>query len=464
MSVDKEFIQELREDFLVDSIEIRLAIRDAITQYMKFPKDSCEQILRALHNLKGQAHAVALNNTANLFHDAEKIFIKISEIKDAKDQYSDIHKLFLSIFMEIEARFDKIKPDMDEDPPYIPQLKFKTYLSRILDLSVLYDALSKDNDPTHETDSNSGSLSNPKLEISDDDSDDLGDLESESNPLMSDHKDSQTCASFDSDEITGPQETEALQIVSHPASNNTPSNKNLPDEKLANKDHDDPEFINFSAKTEIKKQDSSTASQAKFGFFDDETTANSKEKDLATVKHVTNSQKLPSEGLEKERQENKAKKSKPVKNKTIQKPNNHGDEEQYLFFEKNQQNYLLKTDYIDQLVEFDPQKENYLPEKSEYFSSIVNHKGTLIPILNFKSKSESDLNKILIICEIDEGFFAIKIAQANHVIKLKEENIQKFEQLSSDLNSRVVSGIVKQNELSYLILDPKLVTHLNKQS
>ena len=75
MSVDKEFIQELRKDFLADSLEIRLAIRDAITQYMKSPKESCQEILRALHNLKGQAHAVALNNTANLFHDAEKIFI-----------------------------------------------------------------------------------------------------------------------------------------------------------------------------------------------------------------------------------------------------------------------------------------------------------------------------------------------------------------------------------------------------
>ncbi|NCC98010.1 MAG: hypothetical protein EOM02_14380, partial [Synergistales bacterium] len=79
---DLEFIQELRQDFLLEAEEHLHTITSGLLELENSPTPSdkvVESVYRAAHSLKGAAHAVEMPKVASLCQSMEGVFSRLKD-------------------------------------------------------------------------------------------------------------------------------------------------------------------------------------------------------------------------------------------------------------------------------------------------------------------------------------------------------------------------------------------------
>lgn len=108
MSGDEDFLNEIRQDFIAEALEMVEKAESCFIQFERDPDDlaNIEEILRLFHSLKGSSFAVSYENLAKFSHRSEDFIIDVknkkipitSEVADALLLCSDlIQKGLLSL-------------------------------------------------------------------------------------------------------------------------------------------------------------------------------------------------------------------------------------------------------------------------------------------------------------------------------------------------------------------------------
>ena len=103
-----------------------------------------------------------------------------------------------------------------------------------------------------------------------------------------------------------------------------------------------------------------------------------------------------------------------------------------------------------------------VPDAPEYIEGVINYRGEIIPIVDFRKKlmfPDNEKNNQIVIFDISEQdkniLFGAKVDKVNQVFETDE--IQNRPEFGSRYNPEYIEGMIKQNDDFIMILDIKKI-------
>ncbi|MBI9097853.1 MAG: chemotaxis protein CheW [Spirochaetaceae bacterium] len=135
---------------------------------------------------------------------------------------------------------------------------------------------------------------------------------------------------------------------------------------------------------------------------------------------------------------------------------------QFLTFTLANDSFAIPIEHVLEVLEVD--KITRVPRSKDYLLGVINVRGSIRPIIDLRTKlhlpplkdSEQDsINIIVLELEIDNEISVLGIVtdMVDKVVTLNNDNIDPTPKLGSKLNSRLISGIGKLNDLFLILLD-----------
>ena len=118
---------------------------------------------------------------------------------------------------------------------------------------------------------------------------------------------------------------------------------------------------------------------------------------------------------------------------------------------------IMEVNEIVKLTEITP-----IPNAPDFVDGIITLRGDIIPIvdlnkrLNFAPREyseEDELFRAIVIIRVQDMTIGILIDQVNRVIPIDRNQIQPPPQMVSGVGAEFISGVVKQNDNLFVILD-----------
>jgi len=102
-----------------------------------------------------------------------------------------------------------------------------------------------------------------------------------------------------------------------------------------------------------------------------------------------------------------------------------------------------------------------VPDAPEYIKGMINFRGNIIPIINFRQKfqfpeNETDKNKVIvleIIIDDNSVKFGAIVDKVNDVFEVEQENMKEKPEFGSKYNPEYMTGMINKNEEFFMILN-----------
>ena len=99
-----------------------------------------------------------------------------------------------------------------------------------------------------------------------------------------------------------------------------------------------------------------------------------------------------------------------------------------------------------------------VPKAKSYFIGVINLRGSVIPIVDFKkiinvSPTQSENSNRIIILKINKIMFGIVVDSVSEVVDMDKEDIEDAGKIDLDLEKKYISGIGKYNNRLLIILN-----------
>ena len=135
---------------------------------------------------------------------------------------------------------------------------------------------------------------------------------------------------------------------------------------------------------------------------------------------------------------------------------------QFLTFTLANDSFAIPIEHVLEVLEVD--KITRVPRSKDYLLGVINVRGSIRPIIDLRTKlhlpplkdSQKDsINIIVLELDIDNEISVLGIVtdMVDKVVTLNNDNIDPTPRLGSKLNSRLINGIGKMNDLFLILLD-----------
>ncbi|MBQ3923113.1 MAG: purine-binding chemotaxis protein CheW [Spirochaetales bacterium] len=118
---------------------------------------------------------------------------------------------------------------------------------------------------------------------------------------------------------------------------------------------------------------------------------------------------------------------------------------------------IMEVNEIVKLTEITP-----IPNAPDFVDGIITLRGQIIPIVDLNKRfnfaprtytEEDELFRAIVIIRVQDMTIGILIDQVNRVIPIDRNQIQPPPQMVSGVGAEFISGVVKQNDNLFVILD-----------
>ena len=118
---------------------------------------------------------------------------------------------------------------------------------------------------------------------------------------------------------------------------------------------------------------------------------------------------------------------------------------------------IMEVNEIVKLTEITP-----IPNAPDFVDGIITLRGQIIPIVDLNKRfnfvprtytEEDELFRAIVIIRVHDMTIGILIDQVNRVIPIDRNQIQPPPQMVSGVGAEFISGVVKQNDNLFVILD-----------
>ncbi|MBR3731447.1 MAG: purine-binding chemotaxis protein CheW [Spirochaetales bacterium] len=118
---------------------------------------------------------------------------------------------------------------------------------------------------------------------------------------------------------------------------------------------------------------------------------------------------------------------------------------------------IMEVNEIVKLTEITP-----IPNAPDFVDGIITLRGQIIPIVDLNKRfsfaprvytEEDELFRAIVIIRVQDMTIGILIDQVNRVIPVNRDQIQPPPQMISGIGAEFISGVVKQNDNLFVILD-----------
>ena len=118
---------------------------------------------------------------------------------------------------------------------------------------------------------------------------------------------------------------------------------------------------------------------------------------------------------------------------------------------------IMEVNEIVKLTEITP-----IPNAPDFVDGIITLRGQIIPIVDLNKRfnfaprtytEEDELFRAIVIIRVQDMTIGILIDQVNRVIPVNRDQIQPPPQMISGIGAEFISGVIKQNDNLFVILD-----------
>ncbi len=131
----------------------------------------------------------------------------------------------------------------------------------------------------------------------------------------------------------------------------------------------------------------------------------------------------------------------------------------YLTFKLHNELFAVNVNKVlEVLQEF---KIVEVPDAPEYIKGMINFRGDIIPIINFRKKfqfpdNESKQNKVIVLeITIDENIvkFGAIVDKVNDVFEINEQDVKEKPEFGSKYNPEYMAGMINKNDNYFMVLN-----------
>ncbi len=142
---------------------------------------------------------------------------------------------------------------------------------------------------------------------------------------------------------------------------------------------------------------------------------------------------------------------------------------QFLTFCLGDEQYALNVRNVQSVLEVTPTTK--LPQTPEYMRGVINLRGSVIPVIDFRLKfglptAEKTVNTRIIVMELEYESSTVTVGaiadSVQEVINLDPENIDPAPKIGTNINTDFISGIGKINEDFLILLDLQKIFQENE--
>ncbi len=129
---------------------------------------------------------------------------------------------------------------------------------------------------------------------------------------------------------------------------------------------------------------------------------------------------------------------------------------QILVFKINNELYGMDILKVQEILSFMPPTP--IPNSPEYFKGIINLRGTIILVIDLRSRFHFDKpmdpeNCVIVVVAIGNKKYGLVVDSVSDVLTINNENIQSEIDIHSGIDSRYINGLVKSNEQMIILVD-----------
>lgn len=129
---------------------------------------------------------------------------------------------------------------------------------------------------------------------------------------------------------------------------------------------------------------------------------------------------------------------------------------QFLIFSVGEEKFGIDIRYVKEIISIQP--ISTLPEVPCYIKGIINLRGKIIPVIDMRLKFRKDEAEYtdrtcIVVIDTQQVLVGLIVDRVAEVLKLEDENIVPPPEFKSDTHSRYISGIGKEDNNVYLLLD-----------
>ena len=463
MAISKEFVIELRKEFLSDMDETQDRIRTLSKSILGDPDTALNEVMRICHNMKGQAQIVGLMSLSKFAHDVEGIIEKIIEKKIPPVDILLLEDTMKGLNKELGRHLLEIYKDLEGESVYKDP---KHYMG-----TILKEVDFNESDSDVDLEKNDHDISIGQIGESGNESKQAEALNSVVKDFSKvDTNEAYAGASsniqglgfFKEDGNAGNEDgIRSFNAVDDEISDVGVFEDHKPQESqitgdTGKKSQDSPMGFNLEEDTKGKGLESQetlsdleNSKTSGFHLFDEvETTKPMQQTSLSPDKPIGETQLSNNrEGL---LAGDEGAQERPVHKEGVL------INDRYLRYIKGSTKYLINTSYVRQVLEYRSEKEKPLPYGKEGIRGVIPYRGGILPILSFNNKDDLEKSdKCLIVCSAHKKTFAISIAEAIGIDSIVCENIDNLGYGKGEKNRNGIQGLIKIYGEPYLIFNPE---------
>ena len=130
-------------------------------------------------------------------------------------------------------------------------------------------------------------------------------------------------------------------------------------------------------------------------------------------------------------------------------------ENQYVVFKLNKEEFGINIMDVKEIIPY--QDSTQIPNSPDFVEGVINHRGSVIPIINLNKRFKLDANEStgdtrIIVISLGKREIGFIVDEASQTIRLGDEQIDPTPDIISDVDRRYIIGVGKISESRLLIL------------
>lgn len=139
---------------------------------------------------------------------------------------------------------------------------------------------------------------------------------------------------------------------------------------------------------------------------------------------------------------------------------------QIVVFELEHQQYGIDIMKVIEIIGY--QEVRYVPEVPDYIEGIINLRGEIYPIFNFRNRfhmpeNPMDKNNKIILTNLDNIKVGFVVDNVCEILSIDESEIELTPNILTRYNNKYIKGISKQNDQMIILLDIDVIISDNEK-
>lgn len=130
-------------------------------------------------------------------------------------------------------------------------------------------------------------------------------------------------------------------------------------------------------------------------------------------------------------------------------------ESKYIVYKIGEELYASPLLSVREVIEY--QKPKFIPNMVNYFSGVINVRGTIVGVVDFRAKfnlpNKVDRKTSLLLCDSTEGPVAALVDSVESVIEILENDLEKNPPVKTQIEKTYMIGVAKYKDKLITVID-----------